>query len=47
MKKDDFGWFESIFEKLVYLLRHNAHHIGELARTLREWDCERIKWRVD
>lgn len=47
LKKDDFDWFESIFEKLVYLLRHNAHHIGELARTLREWDCERIKWRVD
>ena len=44
LKKDDFHWFESIYEKLVYLLRHNSFHIGELAKTLREWGTDRIKW---
>ena len=44
LEKDDFKWFGSVFEKLLYLLRHNQHHIGELARMLREWDCERVKW---
>lgn len=43
-EKDGFDWFESKFEKLVYLLRHNMHHIGELCKTLREWDCKRVKW---
>ncbi len=42
--KDEFKWFHSIFEKLVYLLRHNMHHIGELSKTLRDWKCERAKW---
>ena len=41
---DGFHWFDSIFEKMVYLLRHNMHHIGELSRTLRDWDCEPVKW---
>jgi len=41
---DEFHWFESVFEKLVYLLRHNMHHIGELSKTLRDWDCEHVKW---
>ncbi|NPD89490.1 MAG: DinB family protein [Asgard group archaeon] len=44
LKKDGFHWFKSIYEKLVYLLRHNSFHLGELAKTLREWKCERIKW---
>jgi hypothetical protein len=44
MKKDGFYWFDSILGKLIYLLRHNHHHIGELAYALREWDCERIRW---
>ena len=44
LKKDDFHWFASIYEKLVYLLRHNSFHVGELAKTLREWECNRIKW---
>jgi uncharacterized damage-inducible protein DinB len=44
LKKDDFHYFNSIYEKLVYLLRHNSYHIGELAKTLREWECNRIKW---
>ncbi len=43
-KTDGFHWFDSIFEKMVYLLRHNMHHIGELSRTLRDWDCEPVKW---
>ena len=44
LQKDKFHWFDSVFEKLLYLLRHNSHHIGELARTLRDYDCDRIKW---
>jgi uncharacterized damage-inducible protein DinB len=42
--KDEFSWFPSIFEKLVYLLRHNMHHTGELAKTLRDWECKRVEW---
>jgi hypothetical protein len=33
------------FAKFVYTLRHSMWHIGELARAMREWDCERIIWR--
>lgn len=45
LEQDGFHWFSSILEKLQYLLRHNSYHIGELALALREWDCERIKWK--
>lgn len=45
LEKDGFKWFSSIFEKLLYLLRHNAHHLGELGRMLREWNCERMHWQ--
>ena len=44
LKKDSYYWFESIYGKLIYLLRHNSFHIGELAKALRDWDCERFKW---
>ncbi|MHA1953651.1 MAG: hypothetical protein ACW96U_06885 [Candidatus Heimdallarchaeaceae archaeon] len=44
LKKDGFHWFKSINEKLVYMLRHNSFHIGELAKSLREWETDRIKW---
>jgi hypothetical protein len=37
-------WMLNVHVKLLYLLRHNAHHIGELARMLREWDAERVSW---
>ena len=37
-------WLHNVHVKLLYLLRHNAHHIGELARMLREWDAERVSW---
>jgi len=37
-------WLPNVHVKLLYLLRHNAHHIGELARTLREWDADRVRW---
>ena len=37
-------WLPNVHVKLLYLLRHNAHHIGELARMLREWDAERVSW---
>ena len=42
--KDGFHWFTSVYEKLVYLLRHNMHHQGELSRTLSDWGCKRAKW---
>ncbi len=41
---DEFHWFESVFEKLIYLLRHNMHHIGELSKTLRDWGSKTAKW---
>ncbi|MFW9799331.1 MAG: hypothetical protein ACFFD9_02765 [Candidatus Thorarchaeota archaeon] len=41
---DAFHWFGSIIDKLVYCLRHTAHHIGELCRALREWGFEPVKW---
>jgi uncharacterized damage-inducible protein DinB len=37
-------WLPNVHVKLLYLLRHNSHHIGELARMLREWDAERVSW---
>jgi uncharacterized damage-inducible protein DinB len=42
--KDDFPWFSSMFEKLIYVLRHNMHHVGELSKTLRDWQCTRVEW---
>lgn len=44
LKKDDFPWFDSIYEKLIYLLRHNSYHIGELAQILRASYVDRLKW---
>ncbi len=44
LKKDGFHWFDSIYGKLIYLLRHNSFHLGELAKALRDWDCERFRW---
>ncbi|MHA2407320.1 MAG: DinB family protein [Candidatus Ranarchaeia archaeon] len=44
LAKDKFQWFNSRLEKFVYLLRHNAHHIGELAKKLRNEGSNRIKW---
>ncbi|MFW9904747.1 MAG: DinB family protein [Candidatus Thorarchaeota archaeon] len=34
-----------VFEKLIYLLRHNMHHIGELNKVLRDSNNQRISWR--
>jgi len=45
LKRDGFHWFDSVLEKLVYLLRHSMLHIGELSRSLREWSCKHIKWQ--
>ncbi|NHJ12159.1 MAG: DinB family protein [Candidatus Thorarchaeota archaeon] len=42
--QDGFYWFRSVHDKLLYLLRHTAHHLGELARTLREWKLDPVKW---
>jgi uncharacterized damage-inducible protein DinB len=45
LKKDSFYWFDSIYEKLIYLLRHNSYHLGELTYMLRECNAERLKWK--
>ncbi len=46
LAKDDFGeWFPSIYEKYIYLLRHNMFHIGELSHSLREVEDIKISWR--
>ncbi len=42
---DSFQWFKSILEKLIYLLRHNSVHLGELSKTLRDEGFERMIWR--
>jgi len=44
-EKDDFSWFNSKLEKYIYSLRHSMHHIGELNKTLRDNDLERIEWQ--
>ncbi|MFX1300901.1 MAG: hypothetical protein ACFFDE_08150 [Promethearchaeota archaeon] len=44
LKQDGFHWFSSIFEKLLYCLRHSIFHVGELAFALHGLECERIKW---
>ncbi|OLS26781.1 MAG: hypothetical protein HeimC3_06730 [Candidatus Heimdallarchaeota archaeon LC_3] len=44
---DSDGFMEyipSIFDKYLYLLRHNMHHIGELNKTLRDNNEKRINW---
>lgn len=38
------GHLDSVHKKLVYLLRHNAHHLGELTLMNRTLELERIKW---
>ncbi len=43
-KQDGFKWFDSVAEKFTYLLRHNAHHIGELALNLRLSEENHLKW---
>lgn len=43
-EKDGFYWFESVYQKFIYLLRHTQHHLGELAVTLRKFETEPIKW---
>ncbi|MFW9993836.1 MAG: DinB family protein [Candidatus Odinarchaeota archaeon] len=44
LTRDGFTWFDSVLEKFLYLLRHNMHHVGELNKTLRDNECERIRW---
>ncbi|MHA3963789.1 MAG: hypothetical protein AM325_009630 [Candidatus Thorarchaeota archaeon SMTZ1-45] len=38
-------WQPSRLAKFLYTMRHSMWHIGELSRTLREWDCERLEWQ--
>ena len=44
LERDSFHHHITVLEKLLYLLRHNMHHIGELNKTLRDSESERIKW---
>ena len=41
---DNFSWFSSILDKYLYLLRHNMMHIGELNKTLRDYQQPRLQW---
>ncbi|MHA2066442.1 MAG: hypothetical protein ACXABY_18885 [Candidatus Thorarchaeota archaeon] len=43
-KIDGFDWFNSILDKLMYLLRHTNYHVGELNRSLREWGLKPVRW---
>ncbi|MHA1194215.1 MAG: hypothetical protein ACTSP9_18365 [Promethearchaeota archaeon] len=45
LEQDGFKKFNSVFEKLIYLLRHCHQHIGELSLKIREWKSERVKWK--
>ena len=36
--------FESVLEKLIYLIRHTSVHLGELSKTLRDKGYERMIW---
>ena len=44
LEQDDFTWFPSIFEKLIYLLRHNLMHLGEINKYLRDRSLPRLSW---
>jgi len=45
-EKDGFEkWQPSRLYKYIYTLRHNMWHIGELSKTLREYDCQRTEWK--
>jgi len=43
-KTDGFEGFNSILDKLMYLLRHTNYHVGELNRALREWGLAPARW---
>jgi hypothetical protein len=38
------GLFNTVLERLIYLLRHQHQHCGELALALRTWACDRLEW---
>ena len=38
-------WQESRLAKFLYTMRHSMWHIGELSRALRDYECDRTKWR--
>lgn len=38
-------WQPSRLAKFIYVLRHSMWHLGELSRSLREYDCEHTNWR--
>lgn len=32
-------------ERMVYVMRHTAQHLGEINALLRQWDVARVPWR--
>ena len=45
IKSDGFkGHLPTVHLKLLYLLRHNSHHLGELALVHRSINLNRIRW---
>ncbi|MCY3413897.1 MAG: ClbS/DfsB family four-helix bundle protein [Candidatus Heimdallarchaeota archaeon] len=42
--KDGFHWFDSVVHKYIYAISHTYYHLGELAKTLRDWDAEHMVW---
>ncbi len=43
-QKDEFPWFHSVLEKLLYALRHTVFHTGELALALRTRKHKKLEW---
>jgi len=50
VKLDDMDEFKnvhkytkSVYDKYLFTFRHAMLHLGELAKTLRDWNCERLK----
>jgi uncharacterized damage-inducible protein DinB len=43
-QKDEFHYFDSVLEKLLYALRHTVFHTGELALALRTIGSKGLKW---
>ena len=38
-------WQSSRLAKFLYTMRHSMWHIGELSRSLRDYDCKRTNWQ--
>lgn len=45
LSKTDFVWFQSYHEQLLYLIRHNMYHLGEISYYLRNKGFTRLQWK--